>query len=84
MKNTPAYIEGITDMDQKKRYLKQENKALRDQLKIMSDNVNTLIEKMNHEAIRKRKYLGPNIGADSMSMASSPSRDPSVRFKAAE
>ena len=30
MKNTPAYIEGMDDPDMKKRYLKNENKALRD------------------------------------------------------
>ena len=53
-------------------------------MKLMSDNVNTLIEKMNQETVRKRKYLGPNIGGDSMSMNSSPSKDPSVRIKAAD
>ncbi len=33
--------------DKKKKYLKAENKLLRENLKRMSDNVNILIEKMN-------------------------------------
>ena len=48
----------------------------------MSDNVNVLIERMNHETLRKKKYLGPN--ADAVSMASSPSKNPSMRIKAAD
>ena len=37
----------------------------------MSDNVNLLIEKMNQESLRKRKYLGPGQAsiADKQSMA---------------
>lgn len=31
---------------------------MRDQLKGMSDNVNLLIEKMNQEAIKKKKLIG--------------------------
>jgi len=33
--------------DKKKKFLKAENKLLRENLKRMSDNVNVLIEKMN-------------------------------------
>ena len=60
MKGTPTIIESMTDNEGKKRYLKNENKQLRDQLKTMSDSVNQLIEKMNHEALRRKKYLGSN------------------------
>lgn len=59
MKNTQQIVESLTDNQKKKTYLKTENKILRDQLKSMSDNVNLLIEKMNQESLRKRKYLGP-------------------------
>ena len=50
MKNTKNFVESLTDNDKKKKFLKSENKQLRDQLKSMSDNVNLLIEKMNQEA----------------------------------
>lgn len=40
----------------KKKFLKSENKQLRDQLKKMSENVNLLIDKMNQESLRKKKY----------------------------
>jgi len=72
MKSTPQIVESLTDNDKKKRYLKNENKQLRDQLKSMSDNVNLLIEKMNQETLRKRKYLGAGIssgGGDNASAA---------------
>lgn len=65
-------VESMTDNAKKKNYLKNENKVLRDQLKTMSDNVNLLIEKMNQESLRKRKYLGPgqvSLGGDKQSMA---------------
>ena len=58
MKGTPTIIESMTDNDAKKRYLKNENRQLRDQLKTMGDNVNQLIEKMNHEALRRKKFAG--------------------------
>ena len=47
MKNTQQIVDSLTDADKKKKYLKNENKQLRDQLRGMSDNVNILIEKMN-------------------------------------
>ena len=47
MKNNKNFVDSLTDNDKKKRYLKNENKQLRDQLKGMSDNVNALINKMN-------------------------------------
>lgn len=40
----------------KKKFLKSENKQLRDQLKKMSENVNVLIDKINSESLRKKKY----------------------------
>lgn len=47
MKDTPKLVETITDNAKKKKFLKAENKQLRDQLKKMSENVNMLIDKMN-------------------------------------
>jgi hypothetical protein len=47
MKNTPAVLDSLTDNDKKKKFLRAENKLLRENLKRMSDNVNVLIEKMN-------------------------------------
>ena len=40
---------GFLDLqdDKKKKFLRAENKLLRENLKRMSDNVNVLIEKMN-------------------------------------
>ena len=40
-------LESLTDNDKKKKFLRAENKLLRENLKRMSDNVNVLIEKMN-------------------------------------
>ena len=85
MKQTPALIEGMSDNEMKKKHLKLENKALRDQLKTMSDNVNLLIERMNQETLRKKKYLGPPIGGkDGVSSQGSPHKTPASRLKAAE
>jgi len=47
MQQTPQILESLPDNDKKKKYLKAENKLLRENLKRMSDNVNILIEKMN-------------------------------------
>jgi hypothetical protein len=47
MRDTPKLIETLGDNTKKKKYLKAENKQLRDQLKKMSENVNLLIDKMN-------------------------------------
>ena len=47
MKNTPQILESLPDDEKKKKFLKAENKLLRENLKRMSDNVNVLIEKMN-------------------------------------
>jgi uncharacterized phage infection (PIP) family protein YhgE len=44
----------------KKKFLKSENKQLRDQLKKMSENVNLLIEKMNQETLKKKRLQGGN------------------------
>ena len=63
MKNTQQIVDSLTDTDKKKKYLKNENKQLRDQLRAMSDNVNILIEKMNQETLKKKKYLGVNAAA---------------------
>lgn len=84
MKQTPQLIEGMSDNEMKKKHLKLENKALRDQLKTMSDNVNTLIERMNQETLRKKKYLGPVGGNDGVSSHGSPKKTPASRLKAAE
>ena len=47
--------------EKKKKFLKAENKLLRENLKRMSDNVNVLIEKMNQESMKKRRAAGgPN------------------------
>jgi hypothetical protein len=51
-------VESLSDADKKKKYLKGENRLLRDQLKLMSENVNLLIEKMNEETLKKKKYGG--------------------------
>jgi hypothetical protein len=40
-------LDSLTDNDKKKKFLRAENKLLRENLKRMSDNVNVLIEKMN-------------------------------------
>ena len=55
MKNTPQILESLPDEDKKKKFLKAENKLLRENLKRMSDNVNVLIEKMNQESMKKRR-----------------------------
>lgn len=49
----------------KKKFLKAENKQLREQLKKMSENVNLLIDKMNQESLKKKKMTGaqPSGGA---------------------
>lgn len=48
----------MPDDDKKKKFLKAENKLLRENLKRMSDNVNVLIEKMNQESMKKRRPAG--------------------------
>ena len=55
MKNNKNFVDSLTDNDKKKKYLKNENKQLRDQLKGMSDNVNALITKMNQETLKRKK-----------------------------
>lgn len=55
MKATPQILETITDNDKKKKFLKAENKLLRENLKRMSDNVNVLIEKMSQESLKKKQ-----------------------------
>ena len=60
MKNTPQILDSLPDDEKKKKYLKAENKLLRENLKRMSDNVNVLIEKMNQESVKRRK--GPGGG----------------------
>jgi hypothetical protein len=55
MNDTPKLIETLGDNTKKKKYLKAENKQLRDQLKKMSENVNLLIDKMNQESLKKKK-----------------------------
>jgi hypothetical protein len=55
MRDTPKLIETLGENTKKKKYLKAENKQLRDQLKKMSENVNLLIDKMNQEALKKKK-----------------------------
>ena len=58
MKNTPQILESLPDDEKKKKFLKAENKLLRENLKRMSDNVNVLIEKMNQESLKKRRPAG--------------------------
>jgi predicted nuclease with TOPRIM domain len=61
MQQTPQILDSLTENDHRKKYLKAENKLLRESLKRMSDNVNTLIEKMNQESFKKEKLLqSPN------------------------
>ena len=70
MQQTPQILESLPDVsclsrlitvceqnDKKKKYLKAENKLLRENLKRMSENVNILIEKMNQEQARKQRSL---------------------------
>ena len=47
MQGTSQLLDTLSDNGKRKKYLKAENKSLREQLKRMSENVNTLIEKMN-------------------------------------
>ena len=54
MKSTPQILESLPDEEKKKKFLKAENKLLRENLKRMSDNVNVLIEKMNQESLKKK------------------------------
>ena len=82
MKGTKTLVESLTDTGKKKQYLKSENKQLRDQLKAMSDNVNLLIEKMNQETLRKRKYL--NAGPAGATSTQSRSSRGSTRIRAAD
>ena len=55
MQKTSQVVEGITDIDKKKKYLKTENNKLRDQLSLMGTNVNKVIEKIKKEALKKKK-----------------------------
>ena len=55
--NVPHLINLREQNDKKKKYLKAENKLLRENLKRMSENVNILIEKMNQEQARKQRSL---------------------------
>ena len=64
MRDTPKLIETLGDNSRKKKYLKAENKQLRDQLKKMSENVNLLIDKMNQESLKKKKVGGGDGNAD--------------------
>ena len=72
MKNTPQILESLPDDEKKKKFLKAENKLLRENLKRMSDNVNVLIEKMNQESMKKRRpagggRAGGGVGASNVS-----------------
>ncbi len=53
-------IETLNDNTKRKKYLKAENKLLREQLKRMSENVNMLIDKMNQESLKKKKIAQGN------------------------
>lgn len=64
MRDTPKLIETLGENAKKKKYLKAENKQLRDQLKKMSENVNLLIDKMNQESLKKKKMPDGNNNAD--------------------
>ena len=55
MKATPQILDSLPDDEKRKKFLKAENKQLRDNLKRMSENVNVLIEKMNQESMRRQK-----------------------------
>jgi len=55
IKAKSSQLDEIDSPDRKKKFLKNENKQLRDQLATMSDNVNLLIEQMNKETLRKRR-----------------------------
>ena len=68
MKNTPQILESLPDEDKKKKFLKAENKLLRENLKRMSDNVNILIEKMNQESMRKNP-VAPSAAGGGASVA---------------
>ena len=58
MSKTPQILESLPDDEKKKKFLRAENKLLRENLKRMSDNVNVLIEKMNQESLKKRNLGG--------------------------
>ena len=60
MRDTPKLIETLGDNAKKKKFLKAENKQLRDQLKKMSENVNLLIDKMNQESLKKKRIPAAN------------------------
>jgi cell shape-determining protein MreC len=55
MKKTPQVLDALPQNDQRKKYLKAENKLLRESLKKMSENVNILLDKMNAEQLRAVK-----------------------------
>lgn len=55
MKATPQILDSLPDDEKRKKFLKAENKQLRDNLKRMSENVNVLIDKMNQESLRRQK-----------------------------
>jgi len=57
MKSTPEILQQLPDNEKKKKFLKAENKLLRENLKRMSDNVNVLIDKMNKESQRPIKTV---------------------------
>ena len=50
-------MEGINDTGRKKKYLRTENKQLREQLALMGQNVNKVIEKINTDKLKKRNMV---------------------------
>ena len=63
-------METLPTDDKKNKYLKAENKLLRENLKRMSDNVNVLIDKMNQESLKKKR-----TGANGRGRAGAPDGD---------
>lgn len=79
MRDTPKLIETLGDNTKKKKFLKAENKQLRDQLKKMSENVNLLIDKMNQESLKKKRV--PIINGGGVTSAADPERPGSQKIK---
>ena len=82
MKDTEQVLEEIDDPERQKKYLRQENIILREQLKKMSINVNKVIEFINKEALRKQKNKSP--AAVSKKAIRNEQADEDSRIRAAE
>ena len=54
MQNTSEQVVSMNEAERKKKFLRQENNQLREQLQIMSQNVNKVLEIVNRDALKKK------------------------------